>query len=122
MPFVEVFDFRATAQQRETATRKMTEALCDSYGIPQDIVSAYFIDVGRDGYGHDGVFAENAREKRIFVKLHAFRRSEAMRRAAAQSLTRAVVDAYGTTPESVAVYFLDREPDEVAHGGSLASD
>lgn len=122
MPFFEVYDFNATPLTREAATRGMTDALCESYGIKPDIVSAYFVDVGRNGYGHDGAFAGKTAENRIFVKLHAFPRPPEARRAAARSITEAVAGAYGTPAKSVAIYFLDSDPGHIAHEGMLASD
>lgn len=122
MPFLEVFDFEASTQQRQLATSKMTDALCDAYGIAGDIVSTYFVDVGHGAYGHGGFLPTKSEDHRIFVKVHAYRRSDDLRRAAARSITSAVADAYGTRPESIAVYFLDRDPGEVAHNGILASD
>jgi len=122
MPFLEVFDFDASAKQRRQAAEAMTDSLCSAYGISPDIVSCYFLDVGGGSYAHDREFGEKAGEKRIFIKVHAYRRSLEQRRAAASSLTRAAADAYGAAEKSVVVYFLDREPDEVAHGGALSSD
>ncbi|TKT69728.1 4-oxalocrotonate tautomerase [Aquamicrobium sp. LC103] len=58
--------------------------------------------------------------KRIFVKVHAFRRSVDLRRTAARLLTDAFVAAYDVPPKSVVIYFFDREPDEAAHAGALA--
>ena len=66
--------------------------------------------------GSDGI------SQRILLKVHAFRRSEAERRAAAAALTRSVCTAYGVPGTDVATYFLDREKHEVAHDSKLASD
>ncbi|GGE41327.1 hypothetical protein GCM10007276_18400 [Agaricicola taiwanensis] len=122
MPFFEVFDFGATPQQRAAATRLMTKALCEAYDIKPDIISAYFLDIGPNSYGHEAIFGESAAEKRLFVKLHAFRRPDQMRRTAARSLTDALAKAYGAPSKSIAVYFFDRDPDQVSHDGILASD
>ena len=122
MPFLEVFDFNPNQRCRERATRLMTKALCDSYEIKPEIVSAYFVDVGQGGYGHAGKFLDDSMEKRIFVKLHAFSRPDDARRKAAKAITEAVVTAYGAEPGSVAVYFIDRDPAQVSHAGILACD
>ncbi len=121
MPFIEVFDFDATPAQRETANHLLTDALCGAYGISPEIVSAYFFDVGDHGYRHGGKFHEKAAIRRIFIKLHAFSRSHEARCEAAELLTGAAVRAYGVAPKAVVVYFLDRAPDEAAHGGVLES-
>ena len=67
-------------------------------------------------------WARRAIGQRILLKVHAFRRSEAERRAAAAALTLGVCAAYGVPGGDVAVYFLDRDKDEVAHDSRLASD
>ena len=42
--------------------------------------------------------------------------------AVAEAVTPALAACFDTTGHNVAVYFLDRERDEVAHDGHLASD
>lgn len=122
MPFIEVFDFDATPAQRETATHNLTDSLCAAYRISPSIVSTYFFDVGANGYGHAGIFGEKAGMRRIFVKVHAFARNETDRAAAAQGLTAAAVQAYNPpSNKHVVVYFLDRDPSHVSHGGVLES-
>ncbi|CAN7453829.1 tautomerase family protein [Pararhizobium sp. LjRoot238] len=120
MPFLEIFDFDATPEVRKTATKLMTKSLCDAYSIAPEIVSAYFFTINEASYSHAGEFGYDAEIKRIFVKVHAFRRSVALRRTAAGSLTDAFVEAYGVPAKSVVIYFFDREPDEVSHAGELA--
>lgn len=122
MPFIEVFDFDATSAQREVATKLLTEGLCMAYDISPSIVSIYFFDVSARGYGHAGQFYDKASVNRIFVKIHAFMRTEADRMVAAARITEATMQAYNTaSPKQVVVYFLDRDPSEVSHGGVLES-
>jgi len=122
MPFIEVFDFEATPTQREVATKRLTEGLCMAYDISPAIVSIYFFDVSARGYGHAGQFHDQASVNRIFIKIHAFRRTEADRMEAATRITDAAMQAYGaTSPKQIVVYFLDRDPSEVSHGGILES-
>jgi phenylpyruvate tautomerase PptA (4-oxalocrotonate tautomerase family) len=122
MPFFEVFDFAGTPDRRGKATRLMTKALEEAYGIGPEIISAYFIDVSQNSYGHEGAFPADPDNQRIFVKVHAFRRPDNLRRIAARTLTDAVAEAYEAPPKNVAVYFFDRDPDQVSHAGLLASD
>lgn len=121
MPFIEVFDFDATPAQREKATRALTDGLCEAYGISPSIVSAYFFDVGGNGYGHGGEFGPKAETRRIFIKIHAFGRSPDQRGRAADRMTRAAMRAYGVPAKHVVIYFLDRHPSQVSHGGLLES-
>lgn len=122
MPFIEVFDFNATPEQRRAATRNLTDGLCAAYSISPSIVSTYFIDVGACAYGHAGEFDEKANVKRIFIKVHAFPRNETDRAVAAKRLTEAALRSYEVPSEKhVVVYFLDRDPGQVSHGGVLES-
>jgi phenylpyruvate tautomerase PptA (4-oxalocrotonate tautomerase family) len=121
MPFIEIFDFNATPKQRATATRTLTDSLCEAYGIPPSIVSAYFFDVGTNSYGHEGKFGENASNERIFIKIHAFCRKFEHRAKAAELMTKAAIQAYDVPPKHVVIYFLDRDPSQVSHGGVLES-
>lgn len=120
MPFLEIFDFEATPDTRRNATKLMTQSLCEAYGITPDIISAYFFDIDENSYAHGGIHGYSTDIKRIFVKVHAFRRSVEHRRTAARMLTDAFVAAYGVPEKSVAIYFLDRDPGEVSHAGILA--
>jgi len=122
VPFVEVHDFDAPPEQRGRATQSITHALSTAFAIPDTITSIYFCDHGGEKYGHAGVFPASAEDRRVFVKVHAFRRDVAKRRDAAIRITDGLSTAYALPGERIAVYFLDRAPDEVAHGGKLASD
>ena len=120
MPFLEIFDFEATPETRRNATKLMTKSLCEAYDIPPEIVSAYFFAIDENGYGHSGNHGQNDEIKRIFVKVHAYRRPVEIRRRAARLLTDAFVASYGAAEKAVVIYFFDRDPDEVSHAGILA--
>ena len=122
MPFVEVHDFDPRPEQRRHATQSITSALSAAFAIPDAITSVYFFDHDDRNYGHAGVFPASGENRRIFVKVHAFRRDATRRRAAAKEITDGLCAAYALSPDRIAVYFLDRAPDEVAHAGTLASD
>ncbi|MCF3642763.1 hypothetical protein LXM94_22615 [Rhizobium sp. TRM95111] len=120
MPFLEIFDFEAAPETRRNATELMTKSLCEAYGIPSEIVSAYFFAIDENGYSHNGIHGQSNEVKRIFVKVHAYRRPVEIRRKAARLLTDAFAASYGVPEKSVVIYFFDRDPDEVSHAGSLA--
>jgi phenylpyruvate tautomerase PptA (4-oxalocrotonate tautomerase family) len=120
MPFLEIFDFEATPEERCEATELMTDSLCEAYDIAPEIVSAYFFDIDETSYAHRRTYGYSAEIKRIFVKVHAFRRPIELRRKAARMLTDALVAAYGVPDKAIAIYFFDRDPDEVSHAGLLA--
>ena len=119
MPFLEVFDFEASPDTRRKATKAATKALCDSYDIAPEIISFYFFDIGKDSYAHNGNYGYGLEIKRIFVKLHAYRRTVELRRKAACLLTDAFAKAYEVPEKHIVIYFFDREPDEVSHSGVL---
>jgi len=93
-----------------------------SFGVGAETITLYFLPIAPGDYAHAGEMGSQGTRQRILLKVHAFRRSEAERRAAAIALTRSVCTVYGVPGSDVAAYFLDREKDEVAHDSKLASD
>lgn len=122
MPYVEVLAPQVPNQRKAALARSVTDGLMSAFGVTADTVTLYFLPIAPDDYAHAGVFGAQATGQRILLKVHAFRRSEAERRAAAIALTRGVSSAYGVPGDNVAVYFLDRDRSEVAHDSKLASD
>lgn len=121
MPFVEILAPDLPEVRHPAAAAAVTEALVAALGVAPGTVTLYVPALAPGGYAHAGASGAAA-QRRAFVKIHAFRRPVERRRAAAASVTRAVAEAYALPPADVAVYFLDREPDEVAHDGRLESD
>lgn len=120
MPFVEILAPPREPRVRAAAARAVTDAIVTGFEVARETVTIYTLGVASEDYAHAGEVGDDGRGQRIFVKIHAFRRSLAQRAAVAASVTGAVAAAYEVEPELVAVYFLDRAPDEVAHGGRLA--
>jgi phenylpyruvate tautomerase PptA (4-oxalocrotonate tautomerase family) len=112
MPYVEVLAPQASSQRKAALARSVTDGLMSAFGVT----------AAPDDYAHAGTFGAPATGQRILLKVHAFRRSEAERRAAANALTRGVCSAYGVPGNDVAVYFCDRDRSEVSHDSKLASD
>ncbi|MBP0112123.1 MULTISPECIES: tautomerase family protein [Bradyrhizobium] len=122
MPYVEVLGPQVPSDRKAALARSVTDGLMSAFGVTADTVTLYFLNIAADDYAHAGTFGAQATGQRILLKVHAFRRSEAERRAAAIALTRAVCSAYGVPGDDVAVYFLDRDRSEVSHDSKLASD
>lgn len=122
MPYIEVYDFDADTAQRTEATRAITDSLALTYEISASIITVFFHSVTPQNYGHEGFFGDKAAPGRIFIKLHAYPRSDQMRRNAAVRITASVAAAYGASPACIALYFLERQTNEVAHAGRLACD
>ena len=122
MPYVEVLAPQAPNQRKAALAKSVTDGLMTAFGVTADTVTLYFLPISSDDYAHAGEFGPQGARQRILLKVHAFRRSEAERRAAAIALTRGVCSAYGVPGDDVAVYFLDRDKSEVAHDSKLASD
>ena len=122
MPYVEVLAPQVPAQRKAALARSVTDGLMSAFGVTADTVTLYFLNIAPDDYAHAGTFGAPATGQRILLKVHAFRRSEAERRAAAIGLTRGVCSAYGVPGDDVAVYFCDRDRSEVSHDSKLASD
>jgi phenylpyruvate tautomerase PptA (4-oxalocrotonate tautomerase family) len=122
MPYVEILAPPASPQSKASLAKSITEGLMSTFGVGAQTITLYFLPIAPGDYAHAGEMGSQATGQRILLKVHAFRRSEAERRAAAIALTRSVCIAYDVPGSDVATYFLDREKDEVAHDSKLASD
>lgn len=122
MPYVEILAPPIPAERRQQVASAVTEGICRAFSIGPETVTLYFLDIAADAYAHAGVMGAPPEAQRIFVKVHAYRRGIAARRSAAAAVTAPLASLYGTTPKALAVYFLDRATDEVAHAGLLAAD
>ncbi len=120
MPFVEILAPPRGPRVRAATARAVTDAVVTGFEAAPETVTIYTLGISPGDYAHAGETGDAGQGQRIFVKIHAFRRSVAQRAAVAASVTGAVATAYGVGADLVAVYFLDRAPDEVAHGGRLA--
>jgi phenylpyruvate tautomerase PptA (4-oxalocrotonate tautomerase family) len=126
MPYVEILAPRAAEPNKRLVVGAVTNGIVESFGVAASTVTIYFQPVdsadyaheGRLGYGNSG----DGAGPRVFVKVHAYRRSVDMRRAVAEAMTPALAACFATTTANVAIYFIDRERDEVAHDGHMASD
>jgi phenylpyruvate tautomerase PptA (4-oxalocrotonate tautomerase family) len=122
MPYLEILGPPAAPAARAALARAATDAIMAGFGVGPETVTIYFLPVAAADYAHAGAMGSASLPQRIFVKVHAFRRDADRRRTVAASLTKAVAASLDAAPETVAVYFLDRSRDEVAHAGHLASD
>ncbi len=123
MPYVEVLAPPAPPEHKAALAKSVTDNLMSAFNVGAKTVTLYFVPIVPGDYAHAGEMGTSGDAcQRILLKVHAFRRTEAARRAAAAALTRSVCTAYGVPADDVAVYFLDREKNEVAHASILASD
>ena len=123
MPYVEVLAPPALPEHKAALARSVTDSLMTAFEVGAETITLYFLPIVPGDYAHAGEMGTpGAAGQRILLKVHAFRRTAAARRAAAAALTRSVCTAYGVPGDDIAVYFCDREKDEVAHDSKLASD
>jgi phenylpyruvate tautomerase PptA (4-oxalocrotonate tautomerase family) len=122
MPYVEVLAPPAPPHRKAALAKSLTDGLMSAFGCGAQTITLFFLPIAPADYAHAGEIGTTGAGQRILLKVHAFRRSVAQRRAAAAALTRSACAAYGVPGADVAVYFLDRERDEVAHDSKLASD
>jgi phenylpyruvate tautomerase PptA (4-oxalocrotonate tautomerase family) len=121
MPFIEILGPELAPVPRRAAARGMTQGLTEAFGIAAEIVTIYFQPVLAGHYVHAGTpLAGEA--MRVFIKVHAFPREVAKKRRAAAAMTQAYAQATGVDAKSIAIYFLERAAEDVAHGGELACD
>ena len=122
MPYVEVLAPPAPPDRKHWLAKSLTDGLMTAFGCAAQTITLFFLPVAPADYAHAGEIGTQNASQRILLKVHAFRRSAEERRAAALALTWSVCIAYDVPGADVAVYFLDRERDEVAHDSKLASD
>ena len=122
MPYVEILAPRAAAAEKRQLTQAVTDGIVRGFSVAPSTVTIYFVPVDTDDYAHAGEFGLQPAGARVFVKVHAYRRDADQRRAVAEAMTPAIAACFGTPAHNVAIYFIDRERDEVAHEGHLASD
>jgi phenylpyruvate tautomerase PptA (4-oxalocrotonate tautomerase family) len=122
MPYIEILAPPVSLDGKASLAKSVTDGLMSAFGIGAETITLFFLPVAPGDYAHAGAVGTQGIGQRILLKVHAFRRSEAQRRAAAAALTEGVCAAYGVPGSDVAVYFLDRHKDEVAHDSKLASD
>ncbi|WP_315833588.1 hypothetical protein [Bradyrhizobium prioriisuperbiae] len=122
MPYVEVLAPSAPPEHKAALAKSVTDSLMSAFNVGAETVTLYFLPIVPGDYAHAGEMGAQGAGQRILLKVHAFRRTEAARRAAAAALTRSVCTAYGVPADDVAIYFLDRDKNEVAHASILASD
>lgn len=121
MPFIEITGVDHEDALRRRLSARLTGDLAEAFDISREIVTVYFQTIEPRDYAHAGELAPPA-ETRTFLKVHAFRRDVAMKRRAAKAMTDAFVATTGVDPKNVVIYFFDRDPQDVAHGGTLACD
>jgi phenylpyruvate tautomerase PptA (4-oxalocrotonate tautomerase family) len=112
----------ASSQVKAALVKSVTDGLMSTFSVTADTVTLNFLPIASGDYAHAGEMSPQGIGQRILLKVHAFRRGEAERRAAAIALTQSVSTAYGVPGSDVAVYFMDRDKSEVAHDSRLASD
>ena len=120
-------DTYALRDARSALSRDMTAAVVSAFSVLPATVTLFFIPLNEEAYAHEGELAadmssDDPRRHRIFVKVHAYARSIDQRRALAVALTPLLACHYGASLDKVAIYFIDRTFDEVAHGGQMAVD
>jgi phenylpyruvate tautomerase PptA (4-oxalocrotonate tautomerase family) len=122
MPYVEILSPPAPSDVKAHLARAITDGLTSAFDVGPQTVTLFFLPIISSDYAHAGEPGAQGGRQRILLKVHAFRRGTSARRAAATALTKAVCAAYGAEGADIAVYFFDREKDEVAHDSRLASD
>jgi phenylpyruvate tautomerase PptA (4-oxalocrotonate tautomerase family) len=100
----------------------VTDSIVDAFDVSPATVTVYFLPIDDAHYGHEGRMGAGPEGARVFAKLHAYRRELPARRAVAVAVTQAIATCFNTPSHNVALYFMDRARDEVAHDGHMASD
>jgi len=122
MPYLEILAPSATAAKKQALVTAVTDGIVSAFGVSPATVTVYFLPIHDADYGHEGRLGAGDAGARVFAKLHAYRRELPARRAAAAVVTEAIATCFDMPSRNVAVYFMDRALDEVAHDGHMACD
>jgi phenylpyruvate tautomerase PptA (4-oxalocrotonate tautomerase family) len=122
MPYLEILAPTASAARKQALVTAVTDGIVAAFGVSPATVTIYFLPIADADYGHEGRLGASDGGPRVFAKLHAYRRELPARRAAASVLTEAIAACFDMPSHNVAVYFMDRALDEVAHDGHMACD
>lgn len=122
MPYIEILAPSASDAHKRVAVKAITKSIRDGFSVELSTVTIYFAPIAAGDYAHAGSLGVPGTAPRVFVKVHAYRRSLAERRAVAVAMTPAIAECFGTAIGNVAIYFIDREREEVAHGGHMVCD
>lgn len=122
MPYLEILAPGATPAKKQALVTAVTDGIVAAFGVSPATVTVYFLPIADGDYGHEGRLGAGDARPRVLAKLHAYRRDLPARRAAAAVVTQAVAVCFDMPSHDVALYFMDRALDEVAHDGHLACD
>jgi phenylpyruvate tautomerase PptA (4-oxalocrotonate tautomerase family) len=123
MPYLEIISPLLPAETKQRISENVTAAVVAAFDVTPSTVTVFFLPVDGSDYAHAGLPGyDDGRPVRILIKVHAYRRDVDARRRAAAGITSAFHDACAPMVTDTAVYFFDRNLDEVSHGGMLASD
>ena len=123
MPYVEVLSSTdAPPEAKQAFVTTLTHAIVSEFNVPPTAVTVFFLSLPPSHYAYRGELAHQAADARVFIKIHAYRRSAQPRRAVAMPISEAACRCFGTTLSEVSIYFLERDFDEVVHDGALVSD
>jgi len=123
MPYVEILSsVDAEPRAKQALVGAITDAITGAFNVPPTAVTVFFLPVAPSHYGYRGELGHAADGPRVFIKIHAYQRSAAPRRAVAMPISQAAGACFGAPLAHVSIYFLERAFDEVVHDGHLVSD
>ncbi len=123
MPYIEVLSSADAPQEAKQAfVTALTQAITAAFNVPPTAVTVFFLPVSPQHYAYRGELGHQGDNPRVFIKIHAYRRTAAPRRAVAMPISTAACRCFATTLQEVSIYFMERAFDEVTHDGRLVSD
>ena len=123
MPYIEVLSSAdAPAEAKQAFATALTQTITEEFNVPPTAVTVFFLPVAPQHYAYRGELGHQAATARVFIKIHAYRRTATPRRAVAMPISKAACLCFGTSLQEVSIYFLERAFDEVTHDGLLVSD
>jgi phenylpyruvate tautomerase PptA (4-oxalocrotonate tautomerase family) len=123
MPYLEVLAPPMERAAKAKIVADLTARLVETLEVGAHTITFYFVGIAPEDYGHAGQLTYADRTNgRVLIKVHAYRRGVEVKRRAVREITDAFAQLGGSERSRIAVYFLEREFDEVAHDGQLSCD
>lgn len=115
MPFVETILFKEDLKKFKQISDSITSNLCKIFKTKKNLITIYNTAVDKKNFYHNSILG--SKEKRIFIKIYGLKRNKHLKRKLASLILDNIQKLVNVKkPENIAIYFFDKEIDDIYHG------
>ena len=115
MPFVETILFKEDSKKFKQISDSITTNLIKIFKTKKNLITIYNTVVDKKDFYHNSILGN--KEKRIFIKIHGLKRNKYFKRKLASLILDNIQKLVNVKkPENIAIYFFDKEKDDIYHG------